>query len=465
MSLLDDTRFVERQHFFDGQRLFAEDMQALEGFDREMRWLHNRSLHQPGIGNGFAVRGRKGDRKVTVEPGYAIDADGREIVLIENEELDVPPVASEKNGEPVFYDLVVSYPDDAALEVAETRAGVCMPRGAVRLREKPVFCWVRLARTETGARLSDASRDGGPAQESLVAVDGHLGAAIKRGLRLVVARAEVLNCQLNRDLSIAERRSARPTLGPHLGCGVHAPEPWPVYWWSMEDDLRGFLADAIADRLSNSESIAFSAPPAATLAAALLAPLGRQGLLGALGPLVLPLGLEAAVPTGAACFRAAPHYTAQLGGERPGKVDLIAMLEEHGLLDVAALSAEARKQLQALRDELSWDVYWDGLISVLDPQPGQFTAHVAIMVQLLDIPDLRGVLNLVRQVGLQDHVVEQFNSTALGQKLQECRDLSGTARQQCILEAVEITMDMIENLLLELLEPLNWHLTWMGVEG
>src|SRR5687767_7020101 len=105
MGLLDETPFIERQHFFNGQRLFATDLQDLEAFNREMRWEHNRSLHQYGIGNGFAVYGRKGDRKVRVEPGYANDSRGREIILMESLELDVPPVAGEKNGEPVFYDL------------------------------------------------------------------------------------------------------------------------------------------------------------------------------------------------------------------------------------------------------------------------------------------------------------------------------------------------------------------------
>ena len=62
MGILEETRFIERLQFFDGQRLFASDLQGLEAFNREMRWLHNRSLHQPGIGSGFAVYGKKGDR-------------------------------------------------------------------------------------------------------------------------------------------------------------------------------------------------------------------------------------------------------------------------------------------------------------------------------------------------------------------------------------------------------------------
>ena len=59
MENLLERRFIERLQFFNGQRLFASDLQGLEAFSRGMRWLHNKSLHQPGIGNGFAVAGKK----------------------------------------------------------------------------------------------------------------------------------------------------------------------------------------------------------------------------------------------------------------------------------------------------------------------------------------------------------------------------------------------------------------------
>jgi hypothetical protein len=77
MGILDETRVVERLQFFNGQRLFASDLQVIEAFNREMRWLHNQSLHQPGIGNGFTVSGQKGDRQVSIgrrrkrAPGFA----------------------------------------------------------------------------------------------------------------------------------------------------------------------------------------------------------------------------------------------------------------------------------------------------------------------------------------------------------------------------------------------------------
>src|SRR5262245_62580048 len=112
MGMLDETQFVERPQFFNGERLFAPDLQSVEQFNREMRWLHNRSLHQPGIGNGFAVTGKKGAREVTIGPGYAIDAEGREIVLTQDQVEPVQPVAGQDDGSPVLFDLTVSYPSD-----------------------------------------------------------------------------------------------------------------------------------------------------------------------------------------------------------------------------------------------------------------------------------------------------------------------------------------------------------------
>jgi hypothetical protein len=195
-------RFLERQQFFDGQRLVASDLQDLEAFHRQMRWLHNQSLHQPGIGSGYAVVGPAGASEVTIAPGYAIDALGREIVLVEPSVQPVPPVANDGFGQPVFYDLTVSYPDDRELDESETRDGICLPRGVVRLEEQPVFCWVRL----------------GPPPDRQP-IDGALKADLQSGLRIRLARAEVFNCVLKSPLSVAERRNARPPSQPYVACG------------------------------------------------------------------------------------------------------------------------------------------------------------------------------------------------------------------------------------------------------
>jgi hypothetical protein len=228
MTMFDDARTVERPAFFDGQQLYAEDLQGLDGFHRALRWLHNRSLHQPGVGNGFAVAGSRGDREVRIQPGYALDADGREIVLLETAIEPVPPVAADADGGPVAFDLTVSYPEDADLEEAETREGVCLPRGAVRLRERPIFCWVRLVRDVNG---------------TLAPVDPRQRLDLQQSHKIAIARAFVRNCALDADLVIAARRNARPDPCPHMAFGRVLPVAWQV-WTAGPDDLPiGLIAD------------------------------------------------------------------------------------------------------------------------------------------------------------------------------------------------------------------------------
>lgn len=307
MTGLKDLRFLERQKFFDGQRLFASDLQELESFHREMRWLHNRSLHQPGIGNGYAITGVKGERIVTVGPGYAIDAEGREIVLLEERVLQVPPVAGEPDGKPATFDLTVAYPSDADLEEAETRASVCTDRGTVRLREEPVFCWVRLQETEAG---------------TFVAVDGRLKADVEQGLRLVIGRVEVLHCRLHSTVSLEQRRSARPSFQPYIACGSHQPESWEVVWYDR-DEVRQSIAEALRQAFVVNGQSEISA--ARLLGSLILSVLGTGGGGGDPAPtaaIVLPFGLRAVVTTGPAGFQTTPGYSVRIDGRRIAAIDL-----------------------------------------------------------------------------------------------------------------------------------------------
>jgi hypothetical protein len=209
MPILGETQFLERIQFFNGQRLFASDLQTLEAFNREMRWLHNQSLHQPGVGSGYAVHGDVGDREVTIAPGYALDSLGREIILTETFRLAVPPVADNGSGGSVFYLLTVSYPDDSDLKTSETRNGICVQQGVVRLREDPVFCWVRLNDNDTNRQP----------------VDANLKLRITKGFFIVLGQIEVFNCKLKQPISSAQRRNAVPPKQPRIACGIQ-----PVKW-------------------------------------------------------------------------------------------------------------------------------------------------------------------------------------------------------------------------------------------
>jgi hypothetical protein len=63
-----------------------------------------------------------------------------------------------------------------------------------------VFCWVKL--------------DG-----NLLPADESLKVQIQNGLKILLARAKVFNCQLRQPLSIAQRRNARPAKQPYIACG------------------------------------------------------------------------------------------------------------------------------------------------------------------------------------------------------------------------------------------------------
>lgn len=81
-----------RVNFFDGMLLTGDEMRVEQDYCRRMRYLHNR-LHGHGVVEGLEVTlDRKGD-EVHVSPGWALDAQGREIVLTEERCL---PVAEDR---------------------------------------------------------------------------------------------------------------------------------------------------------------------------------------------------------------------------------------------------------------------------------------------------------------------------------------------------------------------------------
>lgn len=203
---------LERITFFPGQRLHADDLGEVQTVDRELRWLHNRSLHTWGIGAGFGVAGEAGDSTIAIDPGYGIDCAGREIILAETRTKPVPAVAGDAQGKAVEYFLTAEYQADAQQPVRERRNGVCMPEGTVRLAEEPLIRW--------------KSR-----------------ADLREGFELVLAQVWVRNCRLSRAVSLAVRRSARPSEHPYISAGqtVGGATPWTA--WADGATLLGVTVD------------------------------------------------------------------------------------------------------------------------------------------------------------------------------------------------------------------------------
>lgn len=173
--------------YFDGQRLEADDLNSAADQMRQLRWLHNRSLHGPGVALGFAATGNAGDRQVTVQPGYAVDCLGRELVLTTATTLPIPARSGNAQGQPVSFALVAAYPDDSQLAVIQTRATDCGgTSGAVRLQERASIYW----------------------REPPVADQ-----------EILLAMASVQNCQLATALAVDQTRRARPITTPYVAAG------------------------------------------------------------------------------------------------------------------------------------------------------------------------------------------------------------------------------------------------------
>jgi hypothetical protein len=191
---------LKRIEFFPGQRLTAQDLTDVQDANRQLRWLHNRSLHGWGIGNGYAVTGEAGDTAVTIAPGYAIDCLGRELILTAPVTVPVPAVAGVSSGGktvPATFFLTISYLDDAFQATEESRPGVCLAAGTVRLTEGPLVQWQQL-------------KD------------------IQDGMNVILAEASILNCQLNAPLGLDVRRNALPAEQPYINAGQVPP---PAITW------------------------------------------------------------------------------------------------------------------------------------------------------------------------------------------------------------------------------------------
>jgi hypothetical protein len=205
MSNTDDIPLLERPAFFHNQRLTANDLTAAQTYNRELRWLHNRSLHSWGIAFGFVVTGLRGAQSVTVLTGYAVDCVGRDLVLDKALDLPIPAVASDSNGSPAIYYLTISYAEDADLEPVN-RAGECNSSGAVRRPEMPIVRW------QDPNDLNPDSR-------------------YRQGFDVVLGAIRVLNCQLADDISGRERRYAIPPQQPYIAAGRSQPgnTPWHLF--------------------------------------------------------------------------------------------------------------------------------------------------------------------------------------------------------------------------------------------
>jgi hypothetical protein len=105
----------KRNRYFTGKLLTATDLAAEQSYHQEKALRHNRYLHGYGVVCGLRVvpAQDRGDLALIVEPGLAVDAWGREIVVAEPAALDLGEWISQEQREdsdrPLSILVVVEY--------------------------------------------------------------------------------------------------------------------------------------------------------------------------------------------------------------------------------------------------------------------------------------------------------------------------------------------------------------------
>lgn len=159
---------LERLNYYNGQRLVAGDLRLEQDYHiRVRRWL-NKTLFTPGIADGLEVRvAPSSPRKVVVSPGLAIDALGREVILLEETEVDVVGVPSTEEDWVFGNYLTIAYAEEPVASVQDgcsvkTGTGDLAWGGPTRIRATPLFAFqgawpaestgkILLAQVELGA--------------------------------------------------------------------------------------------------------------------------------------------------------------------------------------------------------------------------------------------------------------------------------------------------------------------------
>jgi glycosyltransferase involved in cell wall biosynthesis len=134
---------LKRVHYFHGQLLGVEDLQAEQEYFRERLRRHNRCFHGWGVvcGLELSVTGSR----VVIAPGLALDCRGNEVVLPELLPVDLPTSASAG----VAQYVVLSHGED----FSDPAPGDQEPEGALRYSRVLESYRHELLAEEPGARV------------------------------------------------------------------------------------------------------------------------------------------------------------------------------------------------------------------------------------------------------------------------------------------------------------------------
>ena len=119
---------IKRLHYFTGELLVEKDFTDEQGYHIAMRRRHNHLCHGFGVVDGLIVS-KSADRQVQISAGSAIDGQGREVVLVDNQSYTL------RGGDPTLY-LTLQYAEVLDDADKSKQAGV---NDIIRWTERPVL--------------------------------------------------------------------------------------------------------------------------------------------------------------------------------------------------------------------------------------------------------------------------------------------------------------------------------------
>lgn len=141
---------LERLNYYNGQPMDASAFKTEQDYHiRTRRWL-NKSLYSAGIARGLEVREAPGIPSVVVSPGLALDSDGREIILLEETQVEVCSFAGSGESTVDGNYLVIEYSEET---IAYARGG-CAVRATGTSASKSTTKWGGPSRIQAQVKFS-----------------------------------------------------------------------------------------------------------------------------------------------------------------------------------------------------------------------------------------------------------------------------------------------------------------------
>lgn len=158
-------RELQRLRYWQGQMLRSRDFGDQLRIDAQLRWWHNRALHNAyGVSAGLETSPVLQSGPLTavrVSPGLAYDCFGRELILQQTQVIPVPPPPPAPE---TTWVLLVRYKEASPSLKKEEITGVCLG-DRPQLQEQAELTWqrTRKVRIEDGVPLAQVTySDAGP---------------------------------------------------------------------------------------------------------------------------------------------------------------------------------------------------------------------------------------------------------------------------------------------------------------